>query len=100
MPGPNGGELAPVELTEKQRAEAIAMMVRQRGGHAISDVSAMLGGDGRYVLLMCAGTRALPVLFHGMTPEQALAVIRAAYQDASRLVVAPAAWPPSIEPDG
>lgn len=74
-----------IDETRARQARLIQAM-RERGGHAISDICALLGGDGRYVLLMNAGPSSM-VLTHGLDEAQADEVLRKAYQARSTIIL-------------
>lgn len=81
--GTNGSQ------TAEQARERVAALIRQQrdhGANAISNVSSLLGCDGRFVILMSHETGA-QIMFHGMSDDDAREMIAKAYQATSKLVV-------------
>ena len=86
--GRNGAES--VGELEARRASALVKHLQERGAGAISNVCGLLGGDGRFVLVMQVGAGNFQVMRHGMSSEEAIESLRKAYEGASRIVVPPA----------
>lgn len=74
------------EVLERQ-ARLIRRM-RTLAAEGISRFAQLLGCDGRFVVVMLAGGGA-QTMYHGLDQEQAIAVLREAYEGATKIALPP-----------